>query len=150
MLAARGGGRRVACAVLSGGLQHPLAAAGHRPSGPARAFLRLVCGGYVGRRPAGRGAGITKGRRRYDPRGFSAVARACVTAGRRGALNFASRTGHSPERALEIARRIQFHQVTLGGNTSASGLSDTAPVQRQIFEALKLELPTKDRPETTL
>ena len=59
-------------------------------------------------------------------------------------------SSYSPERALEIARRIQSHQVTLSGNTSASGLSDIDPVQRQIFEALKLELPTKDRLETTL
>lgn len=59
-------------------------------------------------------------------------------------------SSYSPERALEIARRIQFHQVTLSGNASASGLSDIEPVQRQIFEALKLELPTKDRLETTL
>ena len=35
-------------------------------------------------------------------------------------------------------------------NTSPSGLSDIDPVQRQIFEALKLELPTKDRLETSL
>ena len=59
-------------------------------------------------------------------------------------------SSYSSERALEIARRIQFHQVTLGGNTAASGLSDIDPVQRRIFEALKLELPTKDRLETTL
>lgn len=57
---------------------------------------------------------------------------------------------YSPDRTLEITRRIQFHQVTLSGNASASGLSDIDPIQRQIFEALKLELPTKDRLETSL
>lgn len=57
---------------------------------------------------------------------------------------------YSPERALEIARRIQFHQVTLTGNAHASGLSDIDPIQREIFEALKLELPTKERVETAL
>ena len=51
---------------------------------------------------------------------------------------------------MEIARRIQFHQVTLGGNTSASGLSDIDPVQREIFDALNLELPTKDRLDAPL
>jgi hypothetical protein len=59
-------------------------------------------------------------------------------------------SAYSPERALEIARRIQFHQVTLSGNASASGLSEIEPVQRQIFEALNLELPTKDQLETAL
>lgn len=57
---------------------------------------------------------------------------------------------YSPERALEIARRIQFHQVTLAGNARASGLSKIDPIQREIFEALKLELPTKERVETAL
>lgn len=59
-------------------------------------------------------------------------------------------SAYSPERALEIARRIQFHQVTLSGNASASGLSEIDPVQREIFDALKLEVPTKDRLETIL
>ena len=57
---------------------------------------------------------------------------------------------YSPERALEIARRIQFHQVKLAGNARASGLSDIDPIQREIFEALNLELPTKERVETAL
>lgn len=56
----------------------------------------------------------------------------------------------SPDRALEIAPRIQVHQVTLSGNASASGLSGIDLGQRQIFEALKLGLPTKDRLEITL
>jgi transposase len=61
-----------------------------------------------------------------------------------------AKSEYSPERALEIARRIQFHQVTLAGNAMASGLSDIDPVQREIFDGLKLELPSKERLETTL
>jgi hypothetical protein len=50
---------------------------------------------------------------------------------------------------LQIARRIQFHQVTLSGNAKASGVSDIDPVQREIFDMLKLELPSKERLENT-
>jgi len=52
---------------------------------------------------------------------------------------------HSPQRALEIVRRIQFHQVTLADNQVASGIGEIDPVQREIFAALDFELPTKDR-----
>jgi hypothetical protein len=51
---------------------------------------------------------------------------------------------------LQIARRIQFHQVTLSGNAKASGVSDIDPVQREIFGMLKLELPSKERLENSL
>lgn len=61
-----------------------------------------------------------------------------------------AKSEYSPDRALEIARRIQFHQVTLTGNAKASGVSEIHPVQREIFDALKLELPSKERLETTL
>jgi transposase len=38
----------------------------------------------------------------------------------------------SPERALEIARRIQFHQITLHQRQSASGLSAMTPQQKEV------------------
>ena len=61
-----------------------------------------------------------------------------------------AKSEYSPERALQIARRIQFHQVTLSANAKASGLSDIDPVQREIFDMLKLELPSKERLENSL
>jgi transposase len=61
-----------------------------------------------------------------------------------------AKSEYSPERALQIARRIQFHQVTLTGNASASGVSEIDPVQREIFDLLKLELPSKERLENSL
>ena len=51
----------------------------------------------------------------------------------------------SPERALEIARRIQYHQVTLHQRQSASGLSVVTPQQKELFETLALPEPTARR-----
>jgi hypothetical protein len=51
----------------------------------------------------------------------------------------------SPERALEIARRIQYHQVTLHQRQSASGLSVVTPQQKELFETLVLPEPTARR-----
>ena len=48
----------------------------------------------------------------------------------------------SPERALEIARRIQYHQVTLHQRQSASGLSVVTPQQKELFATLALPEPT--------
>jgi len=48
----------------------------------------------------------------------------------------------SPERALEIVRRIQFHQVTLHRRQSATGLSTLTPEQKELFDALNLPIPT--------
>jgi transposase len=61
-----------------------------------------------------------------------------------------AKSPYSPERALEIARRIQFHRVTLADQATACGVSELDPMQREIFNALKLELPTKDRLETAV
>jgi transposase len=47
----------------------------------------------------------------------------------------------SPERALEIVRRIQFHQVTLHRHQSATGLSTLNPEQKELFDALSLPIP---------
>ena len=51
---------------------------------------------------------------------------------------------YSPERALEIARRIQFHQVTLHDQHTASGLSTLSPEQKELFDAPNLPTPTAD------
>ena len=53
----------------------------------------------------------------------------------------ASKQGLSPTRALEIARKIQFHQVTLHRRETASGLTKLQPEQRDLFDALKLPKP---------
>ena len=61
-----------------------------------------------------------------------------------------TRGPYSPQRVLQIAQRIQFHQVTVPGKGQACGLSELDAVQREIFEALKLEVPTRARLETAL
>jgi transposase, IS4 family len=51
----------------------------------------------------------------------------------------------SPERALEIARRIQFHPITLHQSQSASGLSAMTPQQKALFETVTLPEPSAKR-----
>ena len=51
----------------------------------------------------------------------------------------------APERALEIARRIQYHQVTLHQRQSASGLSTITPQQKELFETVALPEPSARR-----
>lgn len=51
----------------------------------------------------------------------------------------------SPERALEIVRRIQFHQITLHQRQSASGLSAMTPEQKDLFETIELPEPSTKR-----
>lgn len=51
----------------------------------------------------------------------------------------------SPERALEIVRRIQFHQITLHQRQSASGLSALTPEQKDLFETIDLPPPSPKR-----
>ena len=48
----------------------------------------------------------------------------------------------SPERALEIARRIQYHQVTLHRQQTATGLTLLSMEQRDLFEAIELPEPS--------
>jgi transposase len=52
---------------------------------------------------------------------------------------------YSPERLLEIARRIQFHRVTLHQNQTASGLTTLTPEQRDLFDTIDLPKPTLHR-----
>jgi transposase len=51
---------------------------------------------------------------------------------------------HSPERALEIARRIQMHQVTLNQRHSAAGLTTLSDQQRELFDAVDLPVPVRN------
>ena len=51
----------------------------------------------------------------------------------------------SPERALEIVRRIQFHQITLHQRQSASGLSALTPEQKDLFETIDIPQPSPKR-----
>lgn len=50
---------------------------------------------------------------------------------------------YSPQRVLEMVKRIQFHEVTIQGQGTASGISELDPVQAELFEALGLAVPTK-------
>ncbi len=51
----------------------------------------------------------------------------------------------SPERGLEIARRVQWHQATLHRHQTVSGLSTLTPQQRELFETLELPTPRMTR-----
>lgn len=54
----------------------------------------------------------------------------------------AKNSAYSPERALEITRRIQLHQVTLHQRQTASGLTTLTPEQQELFTELDLPKPT--------
>ena len=51
----------------------------------------------------------------------------------------------SPERALEVVRRIQFHQITLHQRQRASGLSAITPEQKELFATIDLPEPSTNR-----
>jgi transposase len=51
---------------------------------------------------------------------------------------------YSPERALEIARRIQMHQVTLNQRHTAAGLTTLNDQQRELFDAVALPVPARN------
>jgi len=53
----------------------------------------------------------------------------------------ANNSAYSPERTLEVVRRIQFHQVTLHQRQAASGLSTMTPEQKELFHAVNLPEP---------
>lgn len=54
----------------------------------------------------------------------------------------AARAGLSPERSLEILRRLQHHQIRLNQGAPVSGLSAITPEQTDIFKALNVKKPT--------
>ena len=51
----------------------------------------------------------------------------------------------SPQRALEVASRIQYHQVLMHRRQTASGLSKLSPEQHDLFEAINLPKPAAKR-----
>jgi transposase len=51
----------------------------------------------------------------------------------------------SPTQALEITRKIPFHQVTLHRRETASGVAKLKPEQRDLFEAIGLPAPAATR-----
>ena len=61
-----------------------------------------------------------------------------------------ARSPHSPQRVLEIVRRIQLHQVTLPNQERAVGVGELDPIQREIFETLGLDAPSRHRLETAV
>ena len=53
----------------------------------------------------------------------------------------ANSSPYSSERALEVVRRIQFHQVTLHQRQAACGLSTLTPEQKELFDTVNLPEP---------
>lgn len=53
----------------------------------------------------------------------------------------ANHSSCSPERALEVVRRIQFHQVTLHQRQTACGLSKLSSEQKEFFDTVALPEP---------
>ena len=61
-----------------------------------------------------------------------------------------AKSPHSPQRVLEIVKRIQMHQVILPNQERAIGVGELDPIHREIFETLGLEAPTRQRFETAV
>ncbi len=59
-------------------------------------------------------------------------------------------SAYSPERVLEIVRRIQFHQINIAGQGAACGITELTKEQVSLFDSLRLNTPSKDRLETAL
>ncbi len=57
---------------------------------------------------------------------------------------------YSPERALEITRRIQLHQVRLHNRHNAQGISTLTPEQQDLFTAIDLPVPTHSAVKTSV
>jgi transposase len=53
----------------------------------------------------------------------------------------AANANTSPERALEILRRIQHHQIRLNAQEPMTGLSSITPEQTDLFKALSVRKP---------
>ena len=61
-----------------------------------------------------------------------------------------SGSAYSPERALEIARHIQLHQVRIAGQGVATGLTDLSAEELDLFHQLQLDTPTRQRLDSAL
>ncbi|MBU6993594.1 MAG: IS1634 family transposase [Ferrovum myxofaciens] len=55
----------------------------------------------------------------------------------------AKNSPYSPNRMLEVVRRIQHHQVTLHRKQSAKGLTTLTPEQKDLFDTVNLPKPSK-------
>ncbi len=53
-------------------------------------------------------------------------------------------SAYSPERMLEVVRKIQYHQVRLHRKQTARGLSVITPEQKELFKEVGLPLPSKN------
>jgi transposase len=51
----------------------------------------------------------------------------------------------SPERALEILRQIQYHQIWLDTDQPLTGISTITSTQHEVFDALNIKKPTASR-----
>ena len=51
---------------------------------------------------------------------------------------------YSPERALEIARRIRFYQVTLQQRQATCGLFSMTQEQKELFDTVDLSGPNSN------
>jgi transposase len=61
-----------------------------------------------------------------------------------------AQSDYSPERVLEIVRRIQFHQVNIAARGSARGISELTQEQVDLFNTLRIDTPTQERLENAL
>ncbi len=55
----------------------------------------------------------------------------------------AGNSPYSPGKVLEIMRKIQQHQVTLHRRKSSQGVSKLTPIQKELFEVIRLPKPPK-------
>ena len=56
-----------------------------------------------------------------------------------------AQTNYSPERALEMLRRIQRHRIRLGSDKPIEGISSITDEQSRVFQALGIKKPTSSQ-----
>jgi hypothetical protein len=56
-----------------------------------------------------------------------------------------SKTGLTPERALQSLKRIQHHRVSIHGAPPLSGVSSTTAEHSEVFKALKIKTPSQSQ-----
>ena len=56
----------------------------------------------------------------------------------------------SPERVLEIAGRIQWHEATLQGGKKLKGMSRLSPQQMDLFETVEVPVPAENEVQPAL
>ncbi|XXG30194.1 MAG: hypothetical protein WJ306_09095 [Ferrovum myxofaciens] len=58
-------------------------------------------------------------------------------------MRLKAKSPYSPNRMLEVVRRIQYHQVTLHRKQSTKGLTTLTPEQKDLFDTVNLPKPSK-------